>query len=112
MGDTETRRYTVSAGNPAIADPGSADVVLSISQPASNHNAGWLDFGPDGFLYIPTGDGGGSGDPSDFAQNINSLLGKVLRIDVSQDAFPGDPNREYANPANNPFVGAAGADEI
>jgi hypothetical protein len=81
-------------------------------QPFKNHNAGWMGFGPDGFLYIPLGDGGSGGDPGNRAQNIDLLLGKVLRIDPSGDDFPADPNRNYRIPADNPFVGVAGADEI
>ena len=112
-GDTEIRRYHVSAGNPNVVDPASSTLIISIDQPgASNHKAGWLGFGPDGYLYIASGDGGGGGDPFHNGQNMNSLLGKILRLDVSSDAFPGDPLRNYAVPADNPFVGVAGADEI
>jgi len=112
-GDTEIRRYQVSA-DPNQADAGSSTLVLTIDQPAGfgNHKAGWLDFGPDGYLYAALGDGGGAGDPFGNGQNINTLLGKILRLDVNSDAFPGDATRNYALPADNPFVGTAGADEI
>ena len=108
-GDAEIRRYHVSA-NPNVADPASVTPIITIDQTtATNHKAGWLGFGPDGYLYIATGDGGST---PNAAQDLNSLLGKILRIDVHADAFPGDPARNYAIPADNPFVGAAGADEI
>lgn len=119
-GTTNIRRYKVSAGNPDIADAGSATTVLTYSQPQSNHNGGWVGFGPDGFLYISSGDGGGSddndsghtpgvGNSQDITEN---LLGKLLRIDVNGDDFPGDAGRNYAIPNNNPFVGVTGDDEI
>jgi Ca2+-binding RTX toxin-like protein len=112
-GDLEIRSYLRSTGNPDQADPGSGDVILTIPHPGeSNHNGGWMGFGPDGYLYISVGDGGGSGDPRNNAQNLNSLLGKMLRIDVDGDDFVGDPDRDYRIPANNPFAGIAGADEI
>ncbi|MFQ5882972.1 MAG: PQQ-dependent sugar dehydrogenase [Candidatus Methylomirabilales bacterium] len=95
-GDTVVARYTVSA-NPDRADATTAAVVLIIHQPYSNHNGGQLQFGPDGYLYIGMGDGGSAGDPHGHAQNPNSLLGKMLRIDVS--AVP------HAIPKTNPFVG-------
>jgi Ca2+-binding RTX toxin-like protein len=106
-GDAEIRRYHAS-GN--VADPASLTPVITIDQTtASNHKAGWLAFGPDGYLYNSTGDGGST--PL-AAQDINSLLGKILRIDVHADGFPADPARNYAVPADNPFVVTAGADEI
>jgi Ca2+-binding RTX toxin-like protein len=108
-GDTEIRRYQVS-GNPNVANPASLTPIISVDQPAAtNHKAGWLGFGPDGYLHIPLGDGGSNAASS---QDINSLLGKVLRLDVSSDAFPGDATRNYAIPGDNMFVGATGADEI
>ncbi len=110
-GDTEIRRYRTGA-NRDVADPATADVILTYAQPFANHNGGWLDFGPDGFLYIGSGDGGSSGDPQNNAQNTSSLLGKLLRIDVASDAFPGDPNRDYAIPASNPFRTSGGAPEV
>ncbi|MEM8937623.1 MAG: PQQ-dependent sugar dehydrogenase [Pseudomonadota bacterium] len=111
-GDSEIRRYTRSSIDADIADPSSALIILTQAQPAGNHNGGWIGFGADGFLYIAFGDGGGSGDPFGNGQDLDTLLGAVLRIDPSSDDFPGDANRNYAVPAGNPFVGVAGADEI
>ena len=112
-GNTDIRRYHVDASTPNVADPASATPVLSINQSTfGNHKGGWLGFGPDGDLYISVGDGGGGGDPLHSGQNINSLLGKILRIDVHGDDFLGDPTRNYHVPADNPFVGTNGADEI
>ena len=111
-GNTEIRSYHVSA-NPNVADAASATPIITVPQPAaSNHKAGWLGFGPDGYLYAALGDGGGGGDTFHTGQNINDLLGNVLRLDVHGDAFPGDATKNYAIPADNPFVGTAGADEI
>jgi glucose/arabinose dehydrogenase len=111
--DTVVARYTVSA-NPDIADAGSALTVMTIGQPFTNHNGGWLGFGPqDGYLHIATGDGGSSCDPGQRAQDTtNQLLGKMLRIDIDGDDFPADPNRNYAIPPENPFVLSGGDDEI
>jgi glucose/arabinose dehydrogenase len=104
-GDTYIKRYTVSS-DPDIADSGSGYTIMTIDQPYSNHNGGWLGFGPDGYLYIGTGDGGSGGDPGNRAQDItNQKLGKMLRIDV-------DGGLPYAIPASNPFVGITGDDEI
>ncbi len=112
-GDTVVAQFSVSAADPNIADPGSFVQIVEISQPFSNHNGGWIDFGPDGYLYIAAGDGGSGNDPGNRAQTIeNMLLGKMLRIDVDGDDFPGDEDRNYAIPASNPFVGVAGDDEI
>jgi glucose/arabinose dehydrogenase len=112
-GDTEIWELTRS-GDPNRADPASQRVLLTVPRdPAfSNHNGGWIGFGPDGLLYIATGDGGSGNDPANNAQNINDLRGKILRIDVDGDAFPADPGRNYAIPAGNPFVGVNGADEV
>lgn len=82
-GDTIIERYSVSSGDANIADPASGVVIMRIDQPFSNHNGGDIHFGPDGFLYIGLGDGGSGGDPNNYAQNRSSLLGKMLRIDVS-----------------------------
>ena len=100
-GDTVISRFRVDAGS-TVADPGSEEVILTIDQPYSNHNGGQIAFGPDGFLYIGTGDGGSGGDPGNRAQNPASLLGKMLRIDVESGGVP------YAIPADNPFVSRAG----
>ena len=114
-GDIVIARYTRSAADPNVADPASAQTVLVIDHSeAGNHNGGWLAFGPDdGYLYISTGDGGNGCDtPTRDAQNINSLRGKMLRLDVNGDDFPGDADRNYAIPPTNPYVGQAGADEV
>lgn len=113
-GDIEVRSYLRSVNNPDAAVAGSGNLILTIDKDngAGNHNGGWIAFGPDGLLYIAVGDEGLAGDPSNNAQNINSLWGKILRVDVSGDDFPGDPNRDYVIPDGNPFAGAAGADEI
>lgn len=95
-GDTVVARYTRSATDPLVADPNSAVPVLDLFQPRTNHNGGQMQFGPDGFLYIALGDGGNSGP----AQDLNQLLGKILRIDI-------DNGLPYTIPASNPFVGVA-----
>ena len=100
-GDTIIARYRVGE-DPGIADPGSAEILLTIRQPFGNHNGGTLTFGPDELLYIGMGDGGGAGDPGNRAQNDAILLGKMLRIDVS-----GGPGSGYAIPPSNPFAGQA-----
>ena len=98
-------RYTVSSGDPNVADPNSAFPIISVPHPGfANHNGGMLAFGSDDMLYISTGDGGSSGDPDDNGQNINVLLGKILRLNIDIPA-PFIPN-------DNPFVGTPGADEI
>ncbi len=104
-GATVIARYRVSATNPDLADSASATILMIIPQPYANHNGGCLQFGQDGYLYIGMGDGGSGGDPQNYAQNINSLLGKMLRIDVNN----GNP---YAIPPDNPYVNRDGADEI
>lgn len=100
-GATVIARYRVSA-DPNRADPASGEVILQFDQPESNHNGGQLQFGPDGFLYIGTGDGGSANDPWDNAENLGVWLGKMLRIDVGGA-------EGYAIPAQNPFLGRAGA---
>jgi glucose/arabinose dehydrogenase len=98
-------RYSVSL-DPYLADPTSGVILLTIPQPFSNHNGGQLHFGPDGYLYISIGDGGSGGDPQNNGQNLGTLLGKILRIDV-------DNGVPYGVPPDNPFVGDAGKlDEI
>jgi len=98
-------RFTANSTNPNTADPATEKVMLSIPKNNTNHNGGSIHFGTDGYLYISTGDGGGAGDTDNNAQNKNSLLGKLLRIDLNSDNV-------YNIPAGNPFVGVDGADEI
>ena len=107
---THIRQYTVSA-DPNIANPVPTE-ILSFIQPQENHNAGWIGFSPNnGLLYIPTGDGGGCGDTGSGhtagtgnAQDItDNFLGKILRVDVDGDDFPGDANQNYAIPVGNPY---------
>jgi glucose/arabinose dehydrogenase len=100
-GDTIIARYSVSA-DPNVADPASRRVLLVITQPAANHNAGDLKFGPDGYLWIPMGDGGGANDPACLAQRDETLLGKVLRIDVDQNV---NTPPFYGIPPDNPYIG-------
>ncbi|MDX2277812.1 MAG: PQQ-dependent sugar dehydrogenase [Hyphomonadaceae bacterium] len=109
-GDIEVWEYTRGA-NPDVSDTTRKLVIRIDHSEATNHNGGWMGFGPDGYLYIATGDGGGGGDSDNDAQNIDSLLGKILRIDVNGDDFAG-AGRNYAIPDDNPFVGVAGADEV
>jgi glucose/arabinose dehydrogenase len=105
-GNTVIARYTVNASNPNIANT-TETVLMTITQPFSNHNGGTIKFGPDGYLYIGMGDGGSGGDPGNRAQNINENLGKMLRIDVNTTTAP-----FYSSPNSNPYVGVAGNDEI
>ena len=114
-GSVTIARYSVSAGNPDVADPASAQILLVIPNPFDDtHRGGRLEFGPDGYLYAGIGDSGGVGDPDNRAQNTSSLFGKLLRIDVNgTGAIPcgqSDP-MPYAIPPSNPFVGVAGACE-
>jgi glucose/arabinose dehydrogenase len=112
-GNTVVARYTVSVNDPNVADANSAYTILSQVQPFPNHNGGHLAFGPDAYLYISLGDGGSGGDPQENGQNLQTWLGKILRVDINSDGFPGDPNRNYAVPPDNPFVGNPDAlDEI
>ncbi|MCI0521530.1 MAG: PQQ-dependent sugar dehydrogenase [Chloroflexi bacterium] len=104
-GDTVIACFTVSAGSADLADAGSERRLLTIPQPYPNHNGGAVVFGPDGLLYLGMGDGGPGGDPEGRAQSTQTLLGKILRIDVDG----GDP---YALPGDNPFVNGGGLGEI
>ncbi len=100
--------YHVSASNPNVAETDET-VLLAINRQLGAHNGGMLEFGPDGYLYIGVGDGSPSRDPGNFAQNIESLLGKILRIDVDNP----DGNQPYSSPPDNPFFGPTpGRDEI
>jgi len=101
-GDTVIARYTVSS-NPDVANT-NGTILLTIGQPFSNHNGGKILFGPDGYLYIGMGDGGSGGDPQNLSQNTNTLLGKLLRIDVS--------GATYTNPPGNPYLNGGGLPEI
>ncbi|AXE21361.1 glucose sorbosone dehydrogenase [Runella rosea] len=91
--------------NKTTADANSEEILLTYNQPYSNHNGGSVLFGKDGFLYIATGDGGSGGDPQNYAQNLGSLLGKMLRIDVNTK----ENGLNYAIPADNPFKNTANA---
>lgn len=107
-GATVVSEFLASSSNPNIAET-AEKILLVIEQPFSNHNGGMIEFGPDGFLYIGMGDGGSGNDPGNRAQNINNLLGKMLRIDVDR----AEGGLAYASPATNPFFGATpGRDEI
>lgn len=98
-GDSMIVEYGISAENPDLADPESARVIMQIDQPWANHNGGELAFGPDGYLYIGSGDGGWEGDPLGAGQDLSTLLGKLLRIDVNNE-----DGRPYAIPEDNPFA--------
>jgi glucose/arabinose dehydrogenase len=104
FGDTVIARYAASPPSANVAQP-AGTTILTFDQPAGNHNGGDLHFGPDGYLYISSGDGGGMDDPNDYGQNEDVLLGKILRIDV-------DGGTPYAIPPGNPLVGVDGRDEI
>ena len=103
-GDTHVERFTVSADS-NVADTASHKLILFVKQPYPNHNGGLVLFGPDGLFYIGMGDGGSGGDPQNRAQSPDSLLGKLLRLDVDG----GDP---YAIPNGNPYKSGGGAPEV
>ncbi len=110
-GNIVIARYNVTA-NPDLADPNSGVIVLTVNHPTnSNHNGGQLAFGPDGYLYTGTGDGGSGGDPPNNAQNMSELLGKILRIDVEGANCVQNPPKaqNYCIPAKNPFISTSGA---
>ncbi len=98
---TVISRFKVNPKDPNKADKKSEKVLLEFEQPYSNHNGGQVSFGPDGFLYIAVGDGGSRGDPHNNAQNLNSVLGKILRLDV----HAAGKDRAYQIPSDNPFIG-------
>lgn len=99
--ETAISRFKVSSADLNVADPASEQVLLTYQQPFSNHNGGKLAFGNDGYLYIASGDGGSGGDPRNYAQNRQQLLGKIIRIDVNSTTG----NLPYAIPADNPYKG-------
>lgn len=100
-GDSVLQRFTVAAPASGRPDLATATTLLEVDQPYSNHNGGHVAFGPDGYLYYGLGDGGSAGDPQRNGQKLSTLLGKMLRLDVS--------GATYAVPPSNPFVGLAGA---
>jgi glucose/arabinose dehydrogenase len=100
-------RFSVNRSDPNMADPSSETIILEIPQPYKNHNGGQIAFGADGYLYIGLGDGGSGSDPMGNAQNIGTLLGAILRIDV----WSVSENKSYGIPIDNPFVGIKGARE-
>ena len=104
-GDTVVASYVVDPAAPDRADPASETILLKVTQPFANHNGGAVVFGPDGMLYIALGDGGSGGDPQGNGQRLDTLLAKILRIDVD-DPTPGRP---YGIPTDNPFVATSGA---
>jgi len=100
--DTVIARYQVWFADPNLADTSSAAILMTVTQPSTNHNGGQLAFGKDGYLYIGLGDGGGGGDPGGNARDLASLLGSVLRIDVDTNA---GTSPYYSSPPDNPFFG-------
>ncbi len=101
--ETVISRFKATAGSNRV-DPATETILLKYEQPYANHNGGKVAFGPDGFLYIAAGDGGSGGDPQNNGQNLKTMLGKILRIDVNKT-----DKGNYGIPADNPFVGNANA---
>ncbi len=109
-GATVVSRFK-AINNNTVGDPASERIIIVVPQPYSNHNGGMIEFGPDGYLYIGMGDGGSANDPQARSQNINELLGKMLRIAPSLAEPP--PSPAYTIPPDNPYAGPTpGADEI
>ncbi len=104
---TVVSRFSLDAADTSVGDPNSEVVLLTVDQPHGNHNGGQIRFGPDRKLYIALGDGGSAGDPYGHGQNLSTLLGTLLRIDVDDP----DAGLNYGIPGDNPFVGVAGARE-
>lgn len=96
--EKQTRIVRFTSKDKVTTDPATAEVLMAYPSEFENHNGGWIGFGPDGYLYIGNGDGGSGNDPKQRAQDLGSLLGKMLRIDVS-------PEKGYKTPSDNPFVG-------
>ena len=96
-GATRVVEYQTQRNNPDVADPRQKKLIIKIAQPYENHNGGTIEFGPDKYLYIGTGDGGAAGDPENRASNLKSLLGKMLRVDVNT-------KKSYLIPKSNPFI--------
>ncbi len=94
-------RFRISKSDPNKADPASEEEIIRFEKPYWNHDGGTLAFGPDGFLYVTHGDGGAGNDPHENGQNLKTLLGKVLRLDIDHQAN----GKKYAIPKDNPFVG-------
>ena len=105
-GNIQIRRFI--AGTTGVPAGTAGEILISIAHARNNHNGGWVGFDASGNLVFGTGDGGGGGDPDGNGQNKNTLLGKILRIDPRSDAYPADPNRNYAIPSGNMFPGGAG----
>jgi glucose/arabinose dehydrogenase len=108
-GDIMVTRLTANAARTS-ASLATETLLLRINHPRTNHNGGAMAFGPDGYLYLGVGDGGGADDPDNNGQNKGTLLGKILRIDVNGSGS--GPYDNYGIPSDNPFVGIAGADEV
>jgi glucose/arabinose dehydrogenase len=105
-GDTVVASYRLEADDPDRLDPGSATTILTVDQPYANHNGGAVGFGPDGYLHVALGDGGSGGDPLESGEHQDTLLGKILRLDIDS---PGAGGGAYAIPPGNPFANVSGA---
>ncbi len=102
-GNVRVERYQMNPATNAIIPGGQQTVIQYPHTQGTNHNGGWMQFSPrDNYLYIASGDGGGSNDPGNNGQNTNALAGKMLRLDVNSDAFAGDATKNYSIPATNP----------